>query len=75
MPMSKPRFRPDQDSKLLLKDEFGTITQSRAMDNLLKMLRRNPEILSVLVEKLPDTIKLSHKIDCSTIKGSYLQQF
>lgn len=51
--------------------ENGTITQSRAMDNQLKMLRSNPEILGAIVEKLPDTIKTSHEIDSSATEGSH----
>lgn len=46
--------------KAFARYENGTITQSRAMDNQLKMLRSNPEILAVIVKKLPDTIKPSH---------------
>jgi HTH-type transcriptional regulator/antitoxin MqsA len=40
--------------KAFARYENGTITQSRAMDNQLKMLRSNPKILAVIVKKLPD---------------------
>jgi HTH-type transcriptional regulator/antitoxin MqsA len=46
--------------KAFARYENGAITQSRAIDNQLKMLRSNPEILAVIVKKLPDTIKTSH---------------
>lgn len=58
--------------KAFARYENGTITQSRAMDNQLKMLRSNPKILAAIVEKLPDTIKTSHRIDSSAVEGSYL---
>lgn len=58
--------------KAFARYENGTITQSRAMDNQLKMLRSNPEILAVIVKKPPDTIKTSHGIDASATEGSYL---
>lgn len=58
--------------KAFARYENGTITQSRAMDNQLKMLRSNPEILGAIVEKLPDTIKTSHEIDSSATEDSYL---
>ena len=58
--------------KAFARYENGTITQSRAMDNQLKMLRSNPKILAVIVKKLPDTIKTSHEIDSSATEGSYL---
>lgn len=40
--------------KAFARYENGAITQSRAMDNQLKMLRSNPKILAVIVKKLPD---------------------
>jgi len=43
-------------NKVFARYENGAITQSRAMDNQLKMLRSNPKILAVIVKKLPDTI-------------------
>ena len=58
--------------KAFARYENGTITQSRAMDNQLKMLRSNPGILAVIVKKLPDTIKTSHEIDASATEENYL---
>ena len=58
--------------KAFARYENGIITQSRAMDNQLKMLRSNPKILGAIVEKLPDTIKTSHEIDSSATEESYL---
>ena len=58
--------------KAFARYENGVVTQSRAMDNQLKMLRSNPEILAVIVKKLPDIIKASHEIDASATEGSYL---
>lgn len=51
--------------KAFARYENGTITQSRAMDNQLKMLKSNPEILAAIVGKLSDFNKTSHVIDSS----------
>ena len=58
--------------KAFARYENGTITQSRAMDNQLKMLKSNPEILTAIVEKLPDIIKTSHGIDSSAVEENDL---
>lgn len=57
--------------KAFARYENGTITQSRAMDNQLKMLRSNPEILTAIVKKLPDNIKISRQIDYSDAETLY----
>ncbi|MEA3486532.1 MAG: type II toxin-antitoxin system MqsA family antitoxin [Thermodesulfobacteriota bacterium] len=57
--------------KAFARYENGTITQSRAMDNQLKMLRSNPEILNAIVKKLPDNIKTSRQIDYSNAETPY----
>ncbi|MDO9565574.1 MAG: type II toxin-antitoxin system MqsA family antitoxin [Candidatus Desulfaltia sp.] len=58
--------------KAFARYENGTITQSRAMDNQLKMLKRNPEILAAIVGKLPDFIKTSHVIDSFALEENDL---
>lgn len=57
--------------KAFARYENGTITQSRAMDNQLKMLKSNPEILTAIVKILPDIIKTSRKIDYSDAGMQY----
>ncbi len=54
--------------KAFARYENGTITQSRAMDNQLKMLKSNPEILAAIVGKLPDFNITSHVIDSSAVE-------
>lgn len=41
------------------------------MDNQLKMLKSNPEILTAIVKILPDIIKTSRKIDYSDAGMQY----
>jgi len=58
--------------KAFARYENGTIAQSRAMDNQLKMLKSNPEILAAIVGKLPDFTKTSHVIDSFALEENDL---